>query len=31
MELGGAEQIWISITGIDRASKERCQSGALIE
>jgi hypothetical protein len=31
MELSRTEQIWISIAGVDRASKERCQSGALIE
>jgi hypothetical protein len=31
MEFGCSHQIWISIASIDRASKERSQSGTLIK
>jgi hypothetical protein len=31
MEFGCSHQIWISIASIDRTSKERSQSGALIK
>jgi hypothetical protein len=31
MEFGSSHQIWISIASINRATKERYQSGALIK